>query len=62
MSKKFGDTEHAVKLIREMSENGLRICQIMSNLFDVMAKDGCDPFYVEDSKLVEYLSKYSEEK
>jgi hypothetical protein len=46
------------KIIRDMSDRGLRIGQIMSNVFDVIAKDGQDPFFVTDVKLLEYLNKY----
>lgn len=48
-----------LKLVRNMNNNDLRIGQIMSNLFDIIAKDGTDPFYVDDNKLLEYLEKYA---
>lgn len=42
-----------------MNDNGLRVGQIMSNVFDDIAKDGTDPFYVDDNKLLEHLEKYT---
>ena len=48
-----------VELICDMNDNDLRIGQIMSNLFDEISKDGTDPFYVTDDKLLEHLKKYA---
>jgi len=57
----MSDTQSKIiKLIQKMNNNGLRIGQIMSNLFDQMAAaDGTDPFYVEDEKLLKYFEEYS---
>jgi len=46
-------------IICTMNDNGLRVGQIMSNLFYEIAKDGTDPFYIEDSQLLERLEEYS---
>lgn len=48
-----------IKIIRTLNDNGLRIGQIISNVFDEIAKDGTDPFYVDDTKFLEFLEKYS---
>jgi len=58
-SDKFDTQSKIVKLIRSMNDNDLRMGQIMSNLFDNIAKDGTDPFYVKDDKFLEHLEKYS---
>ena len=57
----MSDTQSKIiKLIQKMNNNGLRIGQIMSNLFDQMAgADGTDPFYMEDEKLLKHLEEYS---
>jgi len=55
---KASSSEQAIELIRKMSDNGLRIGQIMSNVFDVAAKDSSDPFFITDDQLVSYLEKY----
>ena len=59
-SDKFDTQSKIMKLVRSMNNNDLRMGQIMSNLFDEIAKDGTDPFYVEDDKFLEYLEKYSQ--
>lgn len=46
------------EILKEMNDNDLRIGQIMSNLFYEISKDGTDPFYVEDKKLLEKLEIY----
>jgi len=49
-----------LRLIKEMNNNGLRVGQIMSNVFDVVAKNK-DPFYVSDDELADQLEKYSKD-
>jgi len=51
--------DNIVDILREMNSNGLRIGQIMSNLFYNISKDGTDPFYIEDDKLLEQLKEYA---
>lgn len=50
-----------LKIVRGLCDNGLRVGQIMSNLFDEIAKDGTDPFYVEDAKFLKCLEKYAQD-
>lgn len=49
------------ELIKKSMSNDLRFGQVVSNVFDMAAKDGYNPFFVEDDKFLEYLEKYSSE-
>lgn len=58
---KFGTPQDKItKILHTLCDNGLRIGQVMSNVFDEIAKDGTDPFYVSDVKFLEYLEKYAQ--
>jgi len=50
--------EKIFESIKEMNDNDLRIGQIISNVFYELSKDGTDPFYVTDSKLLECIESY----
>jgi hypothetical protein len=49
-----------IEAIKEMMDNGLRLGQIMSNVFNEVSRDGTDPFYVSDEKLQETIIKYKD--
>ena len=38
----------------------IRIGQFFNNVFDMIAKDGKDPFYISDKELLSYVKKYCE--
>ena len=46
------------KLIESMMKHDLRFGQIVSNVFDKVAKDSIDPFFVKDEKFLKYLTDY----
>ena len=39
---------------------GLRIGQLLDNIFFELREEGIDPFYMEDSELVRYVHRYVE--
>lgn len=56
--KDMNNKTKIIEMISVMMDNDLRFGQIVSNVFDTIAKDGYDPFFIEDEKLIEYMSKY----
>lgn len=45
-------------LIQKYTENGLRVGQVMDNVFGEVAKSGHDPFYISDERLLSELRSY----
>lgn len=59
--KAVSDVDVICDNIKKMSENGLRVGQMFSSIFDMVAADGGrDPFYVEDKAMIEYMKKYNQ--
>lgn len=47
--------------LTKLAKKDLRICQVFSNLTDIMRRDGIDIFYAENNLLLEYLKGYNNE-
>ena len=45
-------------LVKKATHDGLRVGQIMSNVFYDVAKTGTDPFHISDEKLLDFVRKY----
>jgi hypothetical protein len=59
MSRNIKSTKEEIfKLVESMMKHDLRFGQIVSNVFDKVAKDGTDPFFVTDEKFLKHLTDY----
>lgn len=55
---KKDEVELVSAMLRQCVEKDLRIGQSLDNVFNLIAEDGTDPFFVTDAKFVECMRRY----
>jgi len=55
------DVDRFYYVVKQGVDRGMRIGQVIDNIFSLAAQDGYDPFYISNGKLMFYAHKFAKQ-